>query len=258
MRSDYAAEYARLYREHWWWRGREAILLDVLAGLGLPPRASILDVGCGDGLFFPRLERYGDVRGIEVDEALLTPDGPYRDRIATRPLGDPSYAADAGRFDLITALDVLEHIDDDGAAVAALAAMLREGGHLVVTVPAFPSLWDRHDEINHHRRRYTAGPLRALLQGAGLEVTHLRHLFRVLYLPKRVVAALNRRRKSRPIAQHALPPVAVNRLLARLCLAEDRLLRRLPIPFGTSMLAVARRPESRASSATRGSPGTSS
>lgn len=241
MRPDYAAEYARLYREHWWWRSREAILLDVLAGLGLRPGAAILDVGCGDGLFFPRLERYGDVRGIEVDEALLTPDGPYRDRIATRPLGDPSYAADAGRFDLITALDVLEHIDDDAAAVAALAAMLREGGHLVVTVPAFPALWDRHDEINHHRRRYTARPLRAVLEGAGLEIAHLRYLFRGLFVPKLLVAALNRHRRSRPIAQHGLPPPAVNRLMSRLCVVEDRLLRRVPIPFGTSLLAVARR-----------------
>src|SRR4051812_12063398 len=140
MQAPYAAEYARLYREHWWWRSREAILLDLLRSLRLPPGGDILDVGCGDGLFFQELERFGRVRGIEVDVGLLDPDGPYRDRIATLPLGDPSYAGDAGRFDLITALDVIEHIADDRAAVAAMLRMLRPGGVMVVTVPAFPSL----------------------------------------------------------------------------------------------------------------------
>ena len=82
MQQPYAAEYNRLYHEHWWWRSREAILMDVLARF-CPRRGDleILDVGCGDGLFFPELERFGRVRGIEVDEGLLDPEGPYRERI---------------------------------------------------------------------------------------------------------------------------------------------------------------------------------
>ncbi|WP_435020448.1 class I SAM-dependent methyltransferase [Tundrisphaera sp. TA3] len=240
MQAPYAAAYARLYREHWWWRSREAILLDLIRSLGLPPGGEILDVGCGDGLFFPELERFGRVRGIEVDAGLLDPDGPYRDRISTLPLGDPSYEADAGRFGLITALDVIEHIADDGAAVRAMAAMLRPGGLLIVTVPAFPALWDHHDEINLHHRRYTAATLRRTLDVPGLELIRLRYLYPGLFPPKYLVARVNRRRASK-LEQHALPAPWANRLLARLCLIEDRILRRLPVPFGTSALAVARR-----------------
>jgi SAM-dependent methyltransferase len=240
MQNDYGEEYVRLYNGHWWWRAREAILVRLLDGLGLARGLDVLDVGCGDGLFFPKLGVFGRVRGIEVDEGLLTPGGPYRDKIFTRPLGDPLYQGPDWEFDLITALDVIEHIEDDRSAVASLAGMLRPGGVLLVTVPAFPVLWDRHDEINHHFRRYTAGSLRRVLSGQGLELLQLRYLFRALFLPKLLVRLVNAG-GARKIAQHALPPRPVNALAERLCVLEDRLLRRAPVPFGTSVMALARR-----------------
>jgi 2-polyprenyl-3-methyl-5-hydroxy-6-metoxy-1,4-benzoquinol methylase len=239
LQGTYAAEYARLYNGHWWWRSREAILLDLLRGLRLRPGLDVLDVGCGDGLFFPELERFGRVRGIEVDETLLSPEGPYRDRISIKLLGDPCYQGDDWQFDLITALDVIEHIEDDGSAVAEMLKMLRPGGVMVITVPAFQALWDHHDEVNLHYRRYTAASLRTVLEGQGAEVLQLRYLYRGLFPPKYLVARLNRGR-TKKVEQHAIPSPTVNRLMARLCLLEDRLLRRVPIPFGTSVLAVAR------------------
>lgn len=245
MQQPYAAEYRRLYHEHWWWRSREAILMDVLATF-CHDRGDldVLDVGCGDGLFLPRLERFGRVRGIEVDEGLLDPRGPYRGKISTLPLGDPAYDGGDWRFDLVTALDVVEHIEDDRGAVSAMMTMLRPGGLIAITVPAFQSLWDHHDELNLHHRRYTSKSLRALFEGHPIRLLQLRYLFRALFPPKYLVARLNRRR-SRKLEQHAIPGPALNRLMTRLCIAEDRLLRHLPIPFGTSVLAVGRRlPES--------------
>lgn len=240
MRAEYGASYARLYREHWWWRAREAILVAEIDRLGLPAGARILDIGCGDALSFPALSAFGEVFGIEPDASLLDPDGPHRGRIATAPLGDPSHDRYRDSFDLITALDVLEHIDDDRAAVAAMAGMLRPGGVLVVTVPAFAILWDFHDVINEHRRRYNAARLRLLLDIPGLGPARLRYLFRSLFIPKLTVALLNAGRR-RKVAQHAIPPAPINAAMRRLCLWEDRLLRHVPIPLGTSLLAVARR-----------------
>ena len=192
MEGDNGALYARLYREHWWWRARETVLMDTLRGVRPPPSSAILDVGCGDAVSFAALSAFGTVRGIEVDEGLLDPGGPFRDRISTRPLGDPVYDEPAWRFDLITALDVIEHIDDDRGAVTAMAAMPRPGGRLVVTVPAFELPWDHHDEINHHRRRYTAANLRRTLDVQGLKLVRLRYLFRNLFLPKLMVRLLNK------------------------------------------------------------------
>jgi SAM-dependent methyltransferase len=246
MLESYGAIYARLYREHWWWRAREAIVLRAIrqAGLGPGGDRAILDVGCGDGLSFPALSAFGHVRGIEVDERLLDPDGPYRDRIFTEPLGDPRYDDPSWRFDLITALDVLEHIDDDRAAARAMVRMLRPGGLLVVTVPAFELLWDEHDEINHHHRRYTIARLRRVLRGIGLERVRLRYLFRGLFAPKLAVRLINLGRR-RKVAQHGIPSPRVNAMMRRLCEAEDRVLARVPVPFGTSVLAVARREQAR-------------
>jgi SAM-dependent methyltransferase len=240
MESSYGARYARLYREHWWWRAREAVLLDLLRSLRPRPGSSILDVGCGDAVSFRALSEFGTVRGIEVDENLLDPSGPFRERISTRPLGDPVYDDPSWRFDLITALDVIEHIDDDRGAISSMAAMLRPGGLLVVTVPAFELLWDQHDKINGHRRRYTATRLRRILDGDGLGLLLVRYLFRVLFIPKLLVRLVNAAR-SRKVAQHGIPGPAINTALLHLCVLEDRLLRYVPVPFGTSVVGVARK-----------------
>src|SRR5437763_7260054 len=111
MDAQYAAAYPELYRRHWWWRAREAILLRRIARLlrGRGP-ARILDVGCGAGLFFDALAQFGHVEGIEADRAAIADAGRWRPRIRTGEL-DASYASDAP-LDLILLLDVLEHVSD--------------------------------------------------------------------------------------------------------------------------------------------------
>jgi SAM-dependent methyltransferase len=234
MERDLAARYAQLYRRHWWWRARESILVALIEELPLRRDAEILDVGCGDGLFFPRLRDFGNVRGIEVDESLLTPDGPFRRRIFTSPLGDVSYSD--WRFDLITALDVIEHLEDDAAAIAHMTSMLVPDGWLVITVPAFMALWDRHDEINHHHRRYTRSSLHEILEPHG-RIRKIRYLFPGLFVPK-LVAKLVGRLRGGGLRQDRLPPSLVNEVLARYLRLEDRVVGPLRLPFGTSVLAL--------------------
>jgi len=234
MDSQYGQCYENLYRGHWWWRARESMLLDVIRSLALPRPAKILDVGCGNGLFFAKLGQFGDVWGIEIDQSLVTPDSPYRDRIFAEPLGHSRYRD--LRFDLITALDVVEHIEDDRQALDEMLAMLRPGGKLILTVPASMLLWDRHDEINGHYRRYSRKTLRELISGKG-RIVCLKHLFHAIFVPKLLVKALNAC-FSRPVAQHGIPPKPVNWSMKTLCVLEYRLLGWLRVPFGTSLLAI--------------------
>jgi 2-polyprenyl-3-methyl-5-hydroxy-6-metoxy-1,4-benzoquinol methylase len=238
MDSQYGQLYEKLYRGHWWWQSREAMLLDVIRSLGLPPAAKILDVGCGNGLFFDKLGQFGDVCGIEVDRSLIPADSPYRDRIFGELLGHDRYRN--LRFDLITALDVVEHIEDDRKAIGDMLTMLRPGGKLIVTVPASMMLWDAHDEINRHWRRYSRKTLRALLAGQG-RILRLQYLFHVLFPPKLAVKLLNKCRRRR-VAQHGIPPKAVNWLAKTVCVCEYRALGWLRLPFGTSLLAVVEKP----------------
>ena len=241
MDADYGQHYRELYRRHWWWRAREQILLRTLSALDLPPASRILDVGCGDALTFPVLERFGSVEGIETDQRLLDPDNPRRSRVHTDPLGHPRYSR--RQFDLVTALDVLEHLEDDRAGLRQMLRLLKPGGRLLLTVPASMALWDQHDEINQHFRRYSAATLRQLLP-ADVEVMQLRYLFQGLYPLKWMVARINRLRPNNQLAQHNIPRPWVSNMITAWCSLEDRLLSPLRFPFGTSLLALIRLRES--------------
>ncbi len=208
--------------------------------LGPPDQVEILDVGCGDALFFPELARFGRVSGIEVDPEAVDLANPWSDRIRHEPAGHPRHRDWLGTFDLITALDVLEHIADDRRTVRDLVAMLRPGGHLILTVPALPILWDQHDVLNAHHRRYTRRLLQDLLEHTDLIIERVDYLFASLVAPKLAMAWLNRFR-SRAVPQDEIPAGWVNRLLERVLSWDAALGMRVRIPFGTSVLAIARR-----------------
>src|SRR5262245_30324466 len=113
LRTAYAQSYRTLWERHWWWRSRESYVLGWLQRLARPTtRPRILDVGCGDGLFFERLEQFGRVEGLEPDASIVR-DPRWRDRIWPVALGSDRDGRVSGPYDLILMLDVLEHIADD-------------------------------------------------------------------------------------------------------------------------------------------------
>ena len=240
MDPRYGAEYARLYREHWWWRAREEYLTRLLDRLIGPNGAGeTFDFGCGDGLFFPILQRYGSERprGQEYEASLLDPRGPWFDRITTGPLvDDPS---ERGRYGLIVALDVLEHLEQPEPAMAILRSRLRRGGWFVATVPAFKELWTAHDDVNHHHRRYRLREIEALVGGAGLTIVESRYFFVWLAVVKWLVA-----RKERVIKPVVTPPVVpagpINAGVLALSRLEQFMLGDGHPPFGSSAIVVAR------------------
>lgn len=239
MDPTYGARYRDLYRRHWWWRAREAVVVRELEGLAPPGGWSrALDVGCGDGLLFPVLRRFaGEVEGVEPDAALVTTPEPEGGRIHVRPF-DEGFRP-GRRYGLVLFLDVLEHMVDPEAAVAHAAHLLEPGGVALVTVPAWLHLWTSHDVLNHHVTRYDADRLRALLETA-LEVERVRHFFRWVHkakLAQRAWEALARPEPSPP----RVPPAPVNATLYALSRAEEILLGRVPLPLGSSLLAVARK-----------------
>jgi SAM-dependent methyltransferase len=240
MDPRYGAEYARLYREHWWWRAREEYLTRLLDRLIGPHGAGeTFDFGCGDGLFFPILQRYGSERprGQESEASLLDPSGPWFDRITTGPLvDDPSQRE---RYGLIVALDVLEHLEHPEPAMAILRARLRRGGWFVATVPAFTELWTAHDDVNHHYRRYRLREIEALVGGAGLTIVESRYFFVWLAVVKWLLA--RKERVLRPVVKPPMVPAApVNTLMLNLARLEQSIIGDRHPPFGSSAVVVAR------------------
>lgn len=237
MDQSYGADYDAVYHRHWWWRSRQRILIRVIQSLDLGKSPAILDFGCGNGLFLSCLNEFGDVRGLEVDSSLLDDQNRFRDRIFTEPLESPSYAD--WKFDLITACDVIEHIEHDKTAIHKLVSMLNPGGYLLITVPAFRLLWDHHDEINHHFRRYRRREILNLLADQ-LILDRCRYCFHSIFLPKLLVKLWNIRRGEK-VAQHGIPHPAINRIMQALCCIEFDLTASYSPPFGTSILAVGRK-----------------
>lgn len=240
MDRSYALGYRRLYEQHWWWRAREDQILSKLeewASRRSP--GPILDVGCGDGLFFEKLERFGPVEGIEMDATGIRPDGPWASRIR---LGAFDAGFDPGKtYALVLMLDVLEHLPDPALALRRAVELLRPEGMLLLTVPAFPILWTSHDEINHHYARYTRSSLAALVRGAGAQLLFSRYFFGWTAPVKFAVRAkeLVFGATAKP---PSVPPPWLNRALYQACKIEQKIFRVVPLPFGSSLLAIARRP----------------
>jgi len=238
MEQAYARQYAELYRRHWWWRAREHLIVDVLTHLRPAVRwGTILDVGCGDGLFFDRATQFGEVEGVEPDASLVSPEGPYRARIHIGPF-DESFQP-RKRYSLVLMLDVLEHLADPAAALRHAASLLAPDGILLVTVPAFNLVWTNHDELNRHLTRYTRATLRRLADAVGLRVTHMWYFFHSLFLAKLAVRLWEAVLPRSP-APPGLPPRWINGALYALARGEQRLLGRLSLPFGSSLMLIAR------------------
>jgi len=239
--TTYAREYRDLYRRHWWWRARERFILDELARRR--PGGTwghILDVGCGGGVFFPELSRLGDVEGIEPDAALVDPSDPFSARVHVRAF-DASFRP-GHRYGLMLMLDVLEHMPDPGAALAHARTLLEPGGVLVATVPAFMLLWTRHDVLNRHYTRYTRARIETLARAAGFEVLDSRYFYHWLFPAKVVTRASEAVRPSAEPAAPRVPARWLNSLLYTVSRAEQRWLAALRLPFGSSVLLVARTP----------------
>ena len=241
MDAQYAAAYPDLYRRHWWWRVREQILLDKIGRLlARAQDARILDVGCGAGLFFDALARFGHVEGIESDAASAQRNEAWRSRIAIGEL-DASYTP-AAPFDLILMLDVLEHVPRAETLVERAAAILKPSGRILITVPAFDWLWTAHDDMNHHLKRYTAGELRKMIRDAGLVAIDTHYMFQSLVIPKLLVRAKESLTAGQPTVPK-IPSSTVNAVLQSWFRVEYSLMRWAPV--GSSLMAIAAPPQAR-------------
>ncbi len=250
MDADYFEQYVHFERGHWWFVARRRIFLSLLRRF-LPdrPELDILDAGCGSGINIQHLSELG--RTVGVDRALAACRHSLRTHQA-RVIGADLTALPIGerRFDLVTAWDVLEHVEDDSAAVEELLRVLRPGGLLMVAVPALPALWSEQDEINHHFRRYRERELLGLLARAGGELVYVTHLNTFL-LPvafavrtwqrvrSRLVGFRRRTLRTDFVDHHRW----VNWLLMAAFSAEEPIVARGSLPVGLSLLCLCRRAE---------------
>jgi 2-polyprenyl-3-methyl-5-hydroxy-6-metoxy-1,4-benzoquinol methylase len=239
VREEYGDLYRELYMRHWWWRAREKLILKTLrARQPAQGWKDILDVGCGDGLFFDQLLQFGEVEGVESSAPLVNPEGAHRSRIHICPF-DENFQP-GKQFSLILMLDVLEHLADPAATLRRALALLAPAGMLLVTVPAFNALWTNHDLLNQHVTRYTRRTFRALAGQAGMEIQVERYFFQWLFPLKLATRVLERVLNLQPHTPR-VPPAPINTSLYLLSLFEQNTWGALPWPFGTSLMVWGRK-----------------
>lgn len=236
--------YARIFEIEerlWWYKGRRRVCFNLLQRfLGERRDLDILDVGCGTGYNLKLLERFGRARGVDMSaEALDFCRRRGVDSVTLHTAGELPFPERS--FDLLTAFDVIEHIEDDRAALREFRRVLRPGGWMLIYTPALPWLYNEHDRIVHHKRRYRREELRDKILEAGYRLEHLTYvngLVLPLVLLARVLAKL--RPGGAGHQEMEVPSAPVNALVTALCYAEEPLVRHDLVPVGMTLVAVAR------------------
>jgi SAM-dependent methyltransferase len=231
-----------IQKKHWWFVTRKNIVLDFIERYRPDSdHLKILDIGCGSGLMLDALDRIGQTYGMDMsDEAINFSKEIFRGRVEKGSLPD-QLPYQRNFFNLVTALDVIEHIDNDVDSIDAIRSLLVPGGKCIFTVPAYMFLWSSHDEVNEHKRRYTLPELKEKLVRAGFTVEKISYYNTVLFPVVFLVRMLNNLLKRDGGSDMDMPGGVMNFVLKKLFGIEKYLLRYFNLPFGVSVLAVVRK-----------------
>ena len=239
--ATYAVE-AEVEATHWWFTERRRLFGRLISAMALPEDARILDIGTSTGTNLRLLRDLGftGYEGLDASEE------------AVRWCADKGYGkvtkGDAcalpfvdGKFDLVLATDIIEHVDDDVTALREIHRVLKPGGLVLMTVPAFMSLWGRQDEVGQHKRRYIAGELTARVKAAGMRVKTRFYFNYILFVPIFLARRLIRWTGNRVENENQLNSRFSNRLLQQIFRFDVWTAPFLHPPFGVSYLVIADR-----------------
>jgi SAM-dependent methyltransferase len=252
-----AAHFAPLFAaedRHFWFQSRNRCILAALKRVKASSNVrSILEVGCGTGVVLAALQRMfpeSHITGMDLFEDGLA--------LARRRFGGTLIQGDVltqrfdARLDMLGAFDVIEHLDDDQGVLERFRDQLVPGGHVIITVPAYPSLWSYFDEIAHHRRRYSPDEVRRKLLNAGFVNVYvtpfMTALFPVMWLKRRIfgrqLSGAPPHEQQTAAERDLRVPMLINLLMDVLLWPDAQLIsHRRRLPFGTSLLAVAETPK---------------
>jgi len=225
--------------QHWWFVTRRMIIkriLDTLLNYSITP--DILEVGCGTGGNHELLSLYGNIHAFEVDDAARDLAN-KRNICSVKPGSLPEDIPFTKAFNLICMLDVLEHIDDDLAAIKAIVGKLKKNGKILITVPAYMFMWSSHDVALHHKRRYTKKQLTGVVQSAGLEIIYSTYFNTYLFPLIVLVRILKNLFGKKDSTDVTMPSKLMNNLLKKIFYSERLFIPRMSLPFGISILIMA-------------------
>lgn len=242
MNIDMYRIFFDIQKKHWWFVTKKKIVLDAIDRcLSKNGNIKVLDIGCGSGLMLNALEDIGQTFGMDMsDDAINFCKEVFSGKVEKGFLPD-QIPYEENYFGLITALDVIEHVDRDIDSLKAIRSRLVLGGKAVITVPAYMFLWSSFDEMNEHKRRYTLPELNTKLIQAGFTVETISYFNTLLFPVVFVVRILNNALKRDGASDVDMPNWLMNFVLEKIFGIEKYLLKFVNLPFGVSILAVVRK-----------------
>jgi len=244
MKEEYYEEYFNLEERHWVFVARRKIAMDILDRyLQNRDNLDILDVGTGTGVMLNALRKYGSVTGVDNSDIAIKfcQERGYYNVVNSCA---ESLPFENNSFDLVCAMDLLEHLEDHRRALKEFHRVLRPGRFLFITVPAYMFLWGGHDEINMHKRRYTLAEISLLVKESGFSVERISY-FNFFFFPVVALVRVGRKvlfgKNIKPKSDFGKPDPLLNGMFEKIFSSERFLLRYIDLPFGVSILCLARR-----------------
>lgn len=244
MRKDLYQELYDLEKDYWWHVGKRTLIEKLIRKYLLKRKnRKLVDVGCGSGLMLEVLKKYGEPFGVDLSEEALKfcrqrgLNNVYKADVTSLPFKKD-------QVDLVIALDLIEHVVDDVAAFKEFNRVLRSGGIIIISVPAFKFLWSYWDEMLGHQKRYTTGSLSKAITEAGFKVEKVGYSNSMILLPTLVMRKLKSLRRVNPEEQASdfiHTPSSLNKLLTSYYSLETSIAANVKIPAGLSVIAVARK-----------------
>jgi 2-polyprenyl-3-methyl-5-hydroxy-6-metoxy-1,4-benzoquinol methylase len=243
MDKQYERLYHHLESSHWWFKSRRHLIMQLINSLDLSYKAKILDIGCSSGPLIKSLNQQGyqQVYGIDFSKNAISLCVKKRlKQVAVMDAASPAIKAD--QFDLIIASDILEHLQNDMAALKQWRRILKPNGVMIVIVPAFNFLWSSHDEVNHHFRRYTKHRLNQALNQNRLHLLRSSYSSFSSFLPAALLRLFQRKTHKKSSSFQLNDRLSIfNPLLTTIVKLENYGLNYINFPFGVSVFAIAKK-----------------
>ena len=239
------AEYRNIYEnegKHFFYRANHSLFLSFISGLRKKSRRAlkILDAGCGTGLLAKRLNKFGEVTGVDIDPRAIFYSKKRGIKVIKASIND--LPLQDLTFDVVVSMDVLYHKRvDDKKALLEIYRVLKPGGLLLLRVPANPMLFSLHDKFVHTRERYTKRELLKKLAGAGFEVQKITFVNTLLFIPALLKAMFRKPKHNKSLSSIKPVPWFLNEIILRILLIENSLLKLFSLPFGIGLFTVAKK-----------------
>ncbi len=240
MRKDLYADLVNLEDKHWWHISKRRIVTEFIRIYAKSKKLNLLDIGCGTGRNLDQFRKFGHTFGLDSSKDAINIC--KKRGLINTTLGKAEKTPYKNNFfDIITILDVLEHTNDD-KSIKEIRRILKKGGLLIGTVPAFDWLWSKWDEILHHKRRYTAERLDKLLSNHKFNIIKISYMYAFLVIPIfliRTIKSFFFRQYYSSDFKLSLP--FIDPILEKLAHIEFFIIKKTYLPFGLSIIFVAKK-----------------